>query len=130
MDFSLFLAKALGLYLLIISLSILFNKNRMPAIINGIIQNPALQLILGFNVLIIGILLVVSHNVWSGTTWQIVISVIAWIIFIKGLLYVAFPRVLQSMTNTFMSSTAMLYFSILVNLILGLYLCYYGFIAV
>ena len=130
MDFSLFLAKVLGLYLVIISLSMLINKNRMPAIINGIVQNPSLQLVLGFHVLVIGILLIISHNVWTGATWQIVISVIAWIAFLKGLLNVAFPQVAQSMARGFMSSVAMLYFSILVNFLLGLYLCYYGFIAV
>lgn len=127
MDFSIFLAKALGLYLLIVSLSMLINKSRMPAIINGIIENPGLQLIMGLHILVIGILLVLSHNLWSGETWQIVITVIAWIVLVKGIINFSLPVLARTMSKSFLASTGMFYFSLLINFLLGLYLCYYGF---
>src|SRR3990167_9774635 len=103
MDFSLFLAKVMGLYFIIISLSVLINKNRMVSIINGIVGSPALQFVMGLNILVIGLLLIVSHPIWVST-WQVMITVVAWLVFIKGLINIAFPHLAQSMTKPFIQS--------------------------
>lgn len=126
MELSLFLAKVMGLYFVIISLSVLINKNRMPSIITGIIQNPSLQLVMGLNLLIVGILLIITHNVWVAS-WQVMITIIAWLVLIKGILNVAFPYLAQSMTKPFLQWRIILYISILINFLIGLFLCYYGF---
>lgn len=126
MDISLFLAKVMGLYFVIISLSVLINKNRMLSIITGIIQNPSLQFMMGLNILIIGIILILSHNVWVAS-WQIIITIISWLILFKGILNITFPSLAQSMTKPFLHSQVMPYISVLINFLLGLFLCYYGF---
>lgn len=85
MNTSVFLAQAMGLYFMIISVSVLINKNRMPSVIFELMKNPALQFLMGLNILIIGLLLILSHNMWV-LSWQAIITIISWAIFIKGVL--------------------------------------------
>jgi len=128
MELSIFLAKVLGLYFLIVSVAVLINIDRVKSIVTGIMQNPPLQLIMGFNILVIGILLVVSHNNWRGG-WPIVITIVAWLIFIKGILNVAFPQYANAWAKPFIKSKSSLYISPVIYLLVGLFLCYYGFLA-
>lgn len=127
MALSIFLAKLMGLYLVILSLALLINKQSLMTFINGIAQNTAIQMVIGLVMLVIGLMLILTHNIWQGTIWQIVVTVLAWIIAIKGFIYIAFPSLIQSMAKTYRKSTGILYFSLLINLLVGLYLCYYGF---
>lgn len=128
MSTSIFLAKLMGLYLVIISISVLINKSRMLSIIDEIMKNAALQFVIGLNILIIGLLLILSHNVWIQS-WPVIITIISWAVFIKGVLNVTFPTRAQRMTKPFLQSQSIPYFAILINFLLGIYLCYYGFIA-
>lgn len=128
MNTSIFLAKLMGLYLVIISISVLINKNRMKSVIAELMKNSALQFVMGLNLLIIGLLLIISHNLWVSS-WPIIITIIAWAVFIKGVLNVTFPNLAQRMTKPFLQSQSIPYFAILINFLLGIYLCYYGFIA-
>lgn len=128
MNTSVFLAKLMGLYLVIISISVLINKNRMKSVIVELMKNSALQFLMGLNILIIGLLLIISHNIWVSS-WPVIITIIAWAVFIKGVLNVTFPNLAQHMTKPFLQSQSIPYFAILINFLLGIYLCYYGFIA-
>jgi len=126
MDVSYFLAQTLGVYLVILSLSLLNNPDNFISVISGIFHNAALQFLIGMNILIIGILMVVSHNVWTAS-WAVVVTILSWLIFIKGLLYIAFPKVIHAMSQPFLGSKNLMYAGAMVNLVLGLWLCYMGF---
>ncbi len=128
MNTSLFLAKAMGLYFVIISISVLINRQNMSSVISEIMKNSALQLILGINILIIGLLLILSHNIWVFS-WEVIITITGWLIFTKGLLNVAVPNLAKRMAKPFIKSKKIPYYAILINFLLGLYFCYYGFIA-
>jgi hypothetical protein len=126
MNLSIFLAKVLGIYLLVVSFAILFNLRRTTSIISGVIQNPSLQLIVGILTTIIGILLVVSHNIWIHD-WTVVITIIGWLIFIKGVLNLVFPNVANALDRPFIQSKLSCTVSALISLAIGLYLCCKGF---
>ncbi|KTD74270.1 hypothetical protein [Legionella tucsonensis] len=128
MNTSLFLAKAMGLYFMIISISVLINKNRMPSVISELMKNPAMQFLMGLNLLIVGLLLILTHNIWAFS-WQVIITTVSWAVFIKGILNVAFPNLAKYLTKPFLQRQSITYFAILINFLLGLYLCYYGFLA-
>lgn len=126
MDISIFLAKALGLYLVIISISMLLNISRFTSILNKIIDNPPVLLFSGVIALIFGILLVLSHNIWQAD-WRVVITLIAWLSLIKGIIRVAFPQLSFGIIRYFIQSKLAYYLSVLVTLFLGIFLCYFGF---
>lgn len=126
MDISIFLAKVMGLYFIIISLSLLIIKNRMKSIISGIFRNSSLQFVMGFIILIIGLLLVISHNIWTNS-WQVLITIIAWLTLIKGILNLSFPKIIEKMTTPFLKSKILPYVSIMLNFLVGVFLCYHAF---
>lgn len=126
MDISIYLARVIGLYLIIISLSILINPTRFTTMIKNIIDSPTTMFLLGLNILIWGLLLVVAHNIWEAS-WAVLITIIAWITLLKGIFNFAFPEIMMNITQPFLTSRLWLRLTILIDFVLGLILCYYGF---
>lgn len=126
MDISIFLAKTLGIYLVIISLALFMNAERFKSIVYDLTNNPSLLFLTGVMALIIGILLVVSHNIWEPD-WRIIITIIAWLSLIKGLIRVLFPQFANASVSIFMKNKTAYYATTFFCLLLGVALCYFGF---
>lgn len=126
MELSIFLAKIIGIYLIIVSLALLINAKRFKSIIDDIMAHPGLQLVMGFNILVIGILLVVTHNIWVYS-WEVLITIIAWIALFKGILNVAFPSYAKKFVKSCVRSKNTLVVFGIIDLAIGLFLCYTGF---
>lgn len=126
MNISKFLAKVIGLYLLIVSIALLTNQQQFTLAINNLINNSALMFVIGFFTIILGILLVVSHNVWE-MNWRILITLIGWIALLKGISILIFPQYMDKISLVFIQNPHFAYAAGGVDLLLGLILCYYGF---
>ncbi|WP_133135231.1 hypothetical protein [Legionella rowbothamii] len=120
MDKSRFLAKAIGAYLLIVSLSMFINMHSFVNLVNEMTRNEPLVFVTGFFTLIIGILLVLSHNVWEWD-WRVIITLIAWLTLLKGASIIFHPAMLYTYTATIN------YIAATIDVILGIVLCYFGF---
>lgn len=127
MDVSIFLAKALGIYMVILSAAILMHAENFISIVTGIFHNAALQFVLGMNILMIGILMIISHNIWEPS-WVTVVTVLAWLIFLKGIFYIMFPKTVNTMmVQASLRNKNWLYCSGVINLVIGAYLLFMGF---
>lgn len=126
METSIFLAKALGLYLIIVSLGMIINTKTVRPILINILDNPALLYVTAFMALILGILLVVSHNVWVKD-WRVLITITAWLALIKGTVRIIFPNCAIEMSKKCVSHDAYYYTCMGITLIIGLVLLNYGF---
>lgn len=128
MDVTMFLAKSMGLFFVIYSLSMLLHPENFISIVAGIFHNASIQFIVAYNLLIIGIMLVVSHNIWDGT-WVMVVTIVSWLLFLKGFLYIMFPKSINALTQAIMKEKQWFYIDAAINLLVGLYLSYMGFFA-
>ena len=128
MDVSLFLAKVMGLYLCILSISMLIHAENFTSILAGIFHNASIQFVLAIYILVLGLLMVVSHNIWDGT-WVMVITILSWLVLLKGILYITFPKSMSSLAQSVIKDKQWLSMSAVVNLLLGLFLTYMGFFA-
>ncbi|KTD57031.1 Integral membrane protein (PIN domain superfamily) [Legionella santicrucis] len=126
MDKSRFLAKALGMYLIIVSLAILLNKQHFINLVSSLINNMPLMFVTGFFTLILGLLFVLSHNIWQWN-WRVIITIIAWLTLIKGASIILYPQFIDKATALFVHNTTISYLAAAVNVILGILLCYFGF---
>jgi uncharacterized membrane protein len=63
MDISRFLGKVLGLYFIIVSVAMLVDMNLFAGYVNKLINDEPALFVAGFFTLILGLLMVVSHNV-------------------------------------------------------------------
>ena len=122
---SIFLAKVFGLYFVVISLFMLVRKQIFVSRITDLLESSASRMVMAFMTLIIGILLIVSHNVWVWG-WPVVITLFAWLAFIKGILRLYFPDVDKKCLVWFMKENVF-YSTGIVSLLLGLFFLWVGF---
>jgi hypothetical protein len=63
---TIYLAKLLGLYCIIVALAMGASKKGTIATVNEWVQSPPLMLLTSVTTLAIGLALVIGHNAWSG----------------------------------------------------------------
>lgn len=126
MIISLFLAKVIGIYFIVVSLALFLNTQKIRALSTEVYANPPLLFVSGIFALILGILIVVSHNVWTPA-WVIIITLTGWICLIKGVIRVAFPQVGLHFVNRLIKNTMAFYITAAILLILGIFLVYKGY---
>ncbi|MBY0501977.1 MAG: hypothetical protein K2P93_08285 [Alphaproteobacteria bacterium] len=126
METSIFLAKALGIYLLIIGLSMLINGQKIKPLLINIINDPSLLFVTGFVALILGIILVIGHNIWVAD-WRVVITIVAWMTLLKGIIRIACPQFALDASKKWVENTFYYNVSMIFVLFIGSFLSYHGF---
>ena len=123
---SIFLAKIIGLFGAISTLAILVRYKRYLEIEEDATRNPVMIYVSGFFILIIGVLLTVSHQVWT-LDWRVLITIIGWLTFLKGTLRILFPETIKKLIKKKKYDRRFLLAEVTV-LLVSLYLVYQGFI--
>ncbi|MCX6733857.1 MAG: hypothetical protein NTX63_03505 [Candidatus Peregrinibacteria bacterium] len=90
METSLFLAKALGLYMAIACFGLLVNSKARKAIIHAF-EDEGQIVLSGITALVLGILIVISHNVWVYD-WRVIITLSGWAALLKGVARIYFAE--------------------------------------
>jgi len=126
MDVSKFLSKVIGLYEVIISLAMLINMPLFTSNIEAMMENGPLMIFIGCMTVIMGILLVVSHNIWQWR-WALLVTIVSWIVLLKGMSILMFPHALDSISLQFITNEHFAYFIAMMDLLIGLVFCYFGF---
>lgn len=76
---------------------------------------------------IAGLAIVLTHNVWSGSTPPIVITVIGWTVLIRGIVALVLPPEAIADLVELVRFEQLFYAYLAVAFVLGLYLTYAGF---
>jgi len=124
MELSIILAKFWGLYLLIISLALLFNKKNIKILFDSF-STPESMMMSGFLSLFIGLFMVLKHNIWVND-WTVIITIFGWLALLKGICRIFFPEALSKRLPKFKNSSFMP-IAFFLALLLGLYLTIVGF---
>lgn len=122
---SLFLAKFFSIYFFIISLAMLSCPSAFRARAKSYMNNEGLMLLGGIIALLLGIFLILIHSTWVYN-WTVLITLLAWLTFIKGIVHVLCPNVAQKMMHK-MDNQTTYRISGLICLALAVYLGYHGF---
>lgn len=126
MDVSKFISKTMGTYLLLTSLVMLLTRDQFLHSLTLLINDEPLMLVVGFFTLILGIIMIFSHNIWRWN-WQGAVTFLAWLIFLKGVCLLFFPQIIYGMSTVFVQNMIYVYTAAGLDLIIGLLLCYFGF---
>src|SRR5271165_3540561 len=81
---TIFLGKLIGLYCIIVALAMMAHKQSAVAAVNALVRNPPLLLLAEVLGLAAGLAMVLGHNIWSGGALPVVISLLGWLIAIRG----------------------------------------------
>lgn len=125
MTTSIILAQILGLYLLIMSIAMLVNKRYYQEAAIVMVQNSGMMFLTAIITLTLGVLLVVFHNIWVSD-WRVIITILAWLGFIKGVTRMFFPRQIAKWSDA-IQNDQVYFISLGICLVLGVYLAYKGF---
>jgi len=123
MDIALIVAQILGVYLIVSGLFLLMRGKTVPHLLKDFFGHPATVYLTGLILVTLAALLLIENNIWDGT-WRTIITVLAWIILLKGLAYVFVPEALHKMLTRKLLGSLNVYG--LVAVAAGLYLFFLG----
>ncbi len=127
MELSIFLAKMLAIYFVVAGIGIMFNTKRISHMVDGFRKNAGLSYSIGAFTLLLGAAFVIAHNIWSG--WETIITIIAWITLIKGILFFLIPGPYMKFAKTVVKAGGAYFVLSILTVVLGLVLGYFGFLA-
>jgi hypothetical protein len=122
-----FLARLIGLFAILLSVSELVHKQAMVETAAALVRDRPLLLMLSMLGLLAGLAMVLAHNVWSGGALAVVVTLFGWILLIRGaLLLFLSPDAVAGMID-FFHFEQLFYVYAGITLVLGLYLSWAGF---
>jgi hypothetical protein len=129
MQTSIFLARLLGTPLLIIGAAVLLNQAYYRTMIREVIASkPAFYVAAALGV-VVGLAIILAHNVWT-LDWRVLITLFGWINFLRGVVTVLFPAQAMEFAGRHIGKSK--YVPLIpasVALVIGLTLCYFGYVA-
>ena len=98
MNTSIYLGRFFGLYLLLTGIAIIVRGNSFRTVMHEIIKSPALVTVSGIFTLILGLFLVLAHNMWEWS-WRLVVTLLSYITLIKGITLLYVPEWVNGMAH-------------------------------
>lgn len=124
---TLFLSRLIGIYALIISLSMITHKTAIVELVGDFAEAPPLIFIAGMFTLLAGIAMVLMHNLWRGGAPTVIVTLIGWMLLLRGIALVFISPSGAAAIYEMLRFAQFYYAYVAVPLVLGAYLAYEGF---
>jgi hypothetical protein len=99
-------ARVLGPFLVISCVTAAVRASDMQALVTDVGANPVWPWVTGAFILAGGLLIVALHQYWRGAA-AVVISVMGWLLVLRGFFLLAFPTAFISMANSMLGASAL-----------------------
>ncbi len=128
MGTSIFIARVFGLCYLIIGAGFMFNRKAFMRVMDDFCKNAALVFLSGLFALVVGVVIILTHNVWAAN-WTVIITIIGWAGLVKGIWLVVFPNTVAAFMQAYQKNEKLLIIHSIAALIFGSVLTFFGFFA-
>lgn len=118
-------ARVMGPLLTIIPVVATARATDMRQLLTEFTASAVWPWVTGTLILTAGIAIVASHQIWRGAA-AIVISVLGWLMVVRGIVLIAFPGVFASLADRMIGVSAVWIAGAVVVALIGLYLTYVG----
>jgi len=124
-----FLAQLIGLLLLSVGGSLLLQKAVFIKVLVDLTSNRSVLFMIGVLLLLAGLGIVLTHNVWTGGILSVAVTLIGWILILRGLasMFVPGDGVLRMIRWCKVEEFSWLYATLILTI--GAYLTWSGFTA-
>jgi hypothetical protein len=122
-----FLARLFGLFLLCLAVPMAVNRGEALTAIGAIVRAPDLLFTYGMIALVIGLSIVLTHNVWKGGAVPVIVSAVGWLMLARAVVLLFLPVRMVGRLYDAVRFADLYYGYVVVILVLGLYLTYSGF---
>ncbi len=127
METSLFLAQLIGLTLIIAGLAVLVRQKPLTKAMSAAVKDTMFLFYSGIEGVVVGLALILNHNIWQGESYQIVLTVLSWYVLLKGIVLLFAPQKFFSKLMKKFRSGPWVTIDALVIIALGAYLASWGF---
>ena len=124
---SLLYAQIIGLWLFLVALAMVLHQARFKKTLLESLSHTGLMTFIGFVALAIGVVVVVTHNIWVPA-WPVVITLYGWVMIFHGVARIFWPEWFGKWMKDMLAKSGYTVMS-WVWLIVGLYLIWAGFVA-
>jgi hypothetical protein len=121
-------ARVIGPFLAIVTTLVAVRMGSMEQMVSAFFANVALAWIVGAILIFGGIVIIAFHQIWRGAA-AIVISLLGWILVLRGLSLIAVPQLIQQLALSMLGATAPIRIAFALAAALGLWLTYVGWLA-
>lgn len=127
MQTSLFLARLLGPFFLVVGVAVALNARNFPAIAEEFLRSPALIFLSALMILPAGLAIVLTHNVWVAN-WRVVITLLGWLCVISGVVRLLAPQRVTALGRRVHAKPNLAYVSAGIWIAIGAVLCFFGYV--
>jgi len=124
---SVFLGRLLGLFTLITSFWLLTERKNTLSTIPALLGDRPAMVIFAIIALAGGLAIVLAHNIWSGGVLPILVTLIGWVMLIRGVLFLFLPPEATLRILAAMQFERFFYIYLAIPFVLGLSLSYLAF---
>ncbi len=121
-----YLAEIWGITIVVISLAMLIKENYLRRALS-LMEDDAYLFFGGVANFVIGIAMVLAHNVWVKD-WQVIVTILGWIALLKALAMLFLPETTKNFARN-MQSKNWLSTALVITVFIGLIITYFGFTA-
>lgn len=118
---TMFLATVLGWALVVMSLYLVFKHKHMKLVMSDAFSHRGVFFVFAFITFIIGLSMVLSHNIWV-MGWPVIVTLFSWLILFSGLIRLFFPDTAIRMGKSFFNHPIRMQLTGGVLLVIGLFL--------
>jgi hypothetical protein len=122
---TLMFARVLGPFLVISCVTAVVRASDMRVLVADFAANPVWPWVTGAFILVGGLIVVALHQCWRGAA-AVIVSVMGWLLTLRGLFLLAFPTAFMSMANSVLEAGALWRTVCVCFALVGLYLTYVG----
>ncbi len=122
-----FFSRVLGPFLVIVDVTAVARASDMQSLLSQFEANSMWTFVTGAFILLLGLTIVAAHQNWRGAA-AIIVSGVGWLIVLRGVLLVAFPRFFAALANDVIGAQAWWITLCAVFALVGLYLTYVGWV--
>jgi hypothetical protein len=121
-----YLSRLIGLYCILAALFMFTHKQLSVDTVTALLHSPMALFVTGLLTILLGLAMILGHNVWSGTL-PVVVTLIGWATLVKGLVVLFLsPTEQPTLFLGELHYARLFYFYTAVSLALGLYLTVAG----
>lgn len=119
------IASLIGPTLIAIALSVTFNRSRYTEMMEQVERNYSIVFFAGVVLLVAGLAIVRTHNIWHG--WPAIVTVLGWLAIIGGLVRILFAPRIGAIARPFIEKPMLVLLALLLALTVGVFLTFKGF---
>jgi hypothetical protein len=126
MELSYFLAQLIGLSVMVFAIAGILRPRLIRDAVLSIEINSFSSLLFGFVGIVVGLAIILSHNIWQPI-WVACITFVGWAALFKGITFLLKPEWLLTFGTSMYKHDARIRTVLFLLLLVGAYVAYHGF---